>query len=221
MTVISNKDCGKKSTYLDLTGRKFAYLTVLERDLSKKNGTYWICMCDCGNIKSVRSDHLRKNLVKSCGCHNSKISSKNNSTHHDSKTRLYNIWCSMKGRCNNSNNDAYSNYGGRGIKVCDEWNDSFESFKEWANSSGYTDKLTIDRIDNDGNYCPENCKWSTYSEQANNRRSSNIIYIGLSKGTLSQWLKIYSMSHGVFYSRINAGWTVESAITTPVGRGAN
>ena len=221
MGVVSNKNYGKKSTYIDLTGMKFTYLTVLEKDLSKKNGTYWICMCDCGNIKSVRSDHLRKNLVKSCGCYNSKVSSENHSTHHNTRTRLYTIWSSMKGRCNNPNNDAYPNYGGRGIKVCDEWNDSYESFKNWADSSGYTEELTIDRIDNDGNYCPENCKWSTYSEQANNRRSSNVIYIGLSKGTLSQWLSVYGMPRGVFYSRINAGWSVESAITTPVGRGVN
>lgn len=172
----------------DLTGQKFGRLTVVGLADTETRKTYWICKCDCGNMKSVRSDSLLCGAIKSCGCLKRKQDEINLTKHHRHKmsgTRIYLEWSGMKSRCYNKNDTRYADWGGRGITVCEEWINSFEAFYNWAISHGYQDDLTIDRIDNDGNYCPDNCRWATRKEQARNRRSNVKIKIGNATKTLT------------------------------------
>lgn len=160
--------------YIDLTGQKFGRLTVVEhvKFVEGKKFSGWLCKCDCGNMTYQKSYQLRNNLVKSCGCyakertHNVHIAK----THGSSKSRLYITWRNMRVRCSYPKDKRYSEYGGRGITVCDDWKNSFEAFKKWALANGYSDELTIDRIDANGNYCPDNCRFITRAENNKNRR---------------------------------------------------
>ena len=153
--------------FKDLTGLRFGRLTVLERATNnKRNGICYLCICDCGRKKIVDVCHLRNGLTTSCGCFHKERARKANTTHSGSKTRLYQTWCNMKARCYRQGSTDYRRYGGRGITICDEWRDNFAAFQEWALSHGYDDNLTIDRIDVDKGYCPENCQWLSRSENS-------------------------------------------------------
>lgn len=156
---------------IDITGNKYNMLTVLRYDHSSddKGRSYWLCKCDCGNEKVILSDSLKNGNTKSCGC----LKKQNNQTNGLWNTRIYNIWRNMKGRCYNPKSyKNYKHYGGRGIKVCDEWLNDFKSFYNWSITHGYRDDLTIDRIDVNGNYEPSNCRWITMQEQNRNKRSN-------------------------------------------------
>lgn len=165
----------------DLTGQKFGRLTALYTVPNNSHRTRWHCVCDCGNTKDVLQQNLRNGHVKSCGCLHTernikKItaynSSMNREAHNETKTRLYHIWVNIKSRCFNKTLSSYKNYGGRGITICQEWKESFISFKNWALSNGYSDSLSIDRIDVNGNYSPYNCRWVTNSIQQFNKRKT-------------------------------------------------
>ena len=161
---------------LDLTNQIFGRLTVIERAANSKCGhVQWLCKCECGNTIITETGSLRQGHTKSCGCLQKDTIGSMRATHGLSRTRIYKVWQDMKARCYNKNNKFYLAYGARGISVCDEWRNSFESFNEWANKSGYSDALTLDRLDVNGNYCPENCKWSDIYEQANNRRTTHLV----------------------------------------------
>lgn len=156
---------------IDLTGQRFGRLTVIERVGTSKNGNaLWDCKCDCGNTAVVRGASLKNGITRSCGCLIAESTKNRNTTHCLSKTRLYRIWANMKDRCLNSNTREYPYYGGRGITVCDEWKNDFQAFYNWAMANSYQDHLSIDRIDNDKGYTPDNCRWATHSEQMYNRR---------------------------------------------------
>ena len=156
----------KKGGFKDITGQKFGRLTALHRlHNTKGRMSKWLCVCECGNFVEVRLNSLTSGLTKSCGC----LKKDNHYVKHSKKnTRLYRTWKSMKSRCYNNHVDRYPNYGGRGIKVCDEWLNDFMSFYNWAMANGYDDKLTIDRINVDGNYEPNNCRWVDMKQQLRN-----------------------------------------------------
>lgn len=154
---------------IDMIGKKYGRLTVVEFDRLQNHKTYWKCVCDCGLVVVLPGNSLRSGNTSSCGClrrETAAAQGKANTKHgnsRDNRTRLYSIWCGMRQRCNNPNHHARALYGGKGVRVCDEWND-YSVFKAWAESHGYADNLSIDRIDSNGNYEPSNCRWITLSE---------------------------------------------------------
>ena len=188
----------------DLTGQRFGRLLVIGLDDRDTRKTYFYCKCDCGNIKSIRSDSLLCGAIRSCGCmkqEQDKVNLTANHKHKMSHTRLYEIWQGMKARCYNPNNSRYFDYGGRGITVCDEWREDFCEFSRWATESGYDKSLTIDRIDNNGNYSPENCRWADMKTQCRNRRSNINITIGNATKTLAEWCEIFDVPYHVIRGR--------------------
>ena len=197
-----------------LIGKHIGLLTILS--IQRKSGrTLCDCMCDCGNRHIVRKDHLLSGKIVSCGCYQNAIRGKSSVTHGMSQTRLYKIWKGMINRCRY---DVFTNYKGRGITVCDEWQ-SFETFYEWAMTHGYRDDLSIDRIDNNGDYSPLNCRWANRKEQALNRRSNAFITCNGVTRHISEWDKdIGAAKSGRVRTRLNAGWSVEKAVTIPVVR---
>lgn len=167
----------QKPKYRDITGQKFGRLTALYHAGSAKDkSALWMCKCDCGNEKVVTSTALLSGKTSSCGCLKREVAKDNSFKHGETKTRLYREWQAMKERCYRKTHQYYNRYGGRGISVCDEWKCDYLAFKKWAIENGYSDNLSLDRIDNDGNYCPENCRWATWEEQANNRSNNVVVF---------------------------------------------
>lgn len=199
------------SKRLDLTGQRFGRWLVL----SYAGGSKWACRCDCGTEKAVHGSSLRRGISNGCiKCH---PAIGNRRTHGEKRTRLYTIWSRMIGRCENSNDEGFPRYGGRGIRVCAEWRQSFEAFRDWALASGYTDRLTIDRRENDGDYEPGNCRWATYTEQNRNRRDNKpIVYQGETV-LISELAERHGLPADVVKNRIRRyGWPIEKALSTPV-----
>lgn len=189
--------------YNNLVGMKFGKYTVIA-ETDKRYPTKFVCVCECGATHEVRSGDLMNG--SSTGC-KSCISR----THGMTKTRIHKTWADMKGRCSNPNHSSFPRYGGRGISVCDEWIESFEKFRDWAYENGYSEKLTIDRIDNNGNYEPSNCRWATMSMQNKNREYALHEINGISK-TFPQWCEFTGLKYAKVYQRIHtSGKSMEEA----------
>lgn len=194
---------------LMLEGMRFGHVVAQEYLGNSK----WLCLCDCGNTAIGTVKHLLDGGRRSCG--KCKYRYANYGTHKESKTRLWRIWDDMKTRCNNPNARNYKNYGQRGIKICPEWSD-FSEFRSWAYNNGYSDGLSIDRIDVDKDYCPGNCRWATMKEQGNNKRNNNYLTFNGETKTIMQWSEEKHMLWATLKGRLKAGWSIEAALNTPV-----
>lgn len=202
---------------------KFGRLTVIEKAEPhvSKGGVHkgqWLCECDCGNIVKVITSNLIAGNSTSCGCYNNEQIKIRSVTHGQRHTKLYGVWSNIKLRCYSETNKSYLNYGARGIKMCDEWRDSFESFSIWAYEHGYNpdasySECTLDRIDVNGMYCPENCRWATAKEQSNNRTNTLYLTVNNETHTISEWSDITGIKYHTIFARINKlGWEPERAL---------
>ena len=219
VTNCGDKNCKfKRTNLIDLTGQRFGKLVVLRKadDTEKLTGqsSSWVCKCDCGNTTVVRSIFLRNGETKSCGCAKSSLNG-------GSKSPLYSRWRSMIRRCESSKDNGYKDYGGRGISVCNDWH-NFDIFEKWAYENGYsksenTYDCTLDRIDVDGNYCPENCRWIGMKGQCNNRRSNHYIELNGIIHTLKEWAEIYNIDYRTVKGRLHRGWSEYESLTIPSG----
>lgn len=203
---------------IDLTGQYFGYWKVIERFANTEGRcTKWLCECKCGTRKVVNGATLRNGTSKSCGCMRTELLIGRVRTHGKRKTRFYRIWAQMIQRTTNKNQKDYDYYGERGIAVCKEWRESFDTFEQWAKENGYAENLTIDRKDNNKGYEPGNCHWVTMKEQSRNtRRTHYLTYNGQTK-PLTDWADEMQIPRFVLDTRINKlGWSVEKALTTKV-----
>lgn len=214
--------CWMRKSGKDLTGRKFGRLTAIRRvekpDGAKTRGPYWECLCDCLALVVVAASCLVGGSTQSCGCLRRELNiqkAQRNIRHGMSHTKIYHVWWSMMQRCYNPNHPSYAHYGGRGIAVCGKWH-SLESFYE---DMGHPPRgLSIERIDNNGNYCPENCKWGTNEEQNNNRSISHFVEYNGEKLTLSQCSRKFGINKHTLRGRLERGWSAERALTEPARR---
>jgi len=209
------------SKLVDLTGQKFGRLTVLYRIKNNYNNCHakWHCQCSCGKEINFNSDKLKSGHTKSCGCLKLEFQKNGgaNKTHGVSKTRLYAIWAGMITRCSNPNRaKAKKDYQDRGITVCTEWH-KFEAFQEWALANGYAEKLSIERINNNKGYSPDNCKWADAKTQANNRTTfCKYFTFNGETLTISQWADKIGIKYSTLYQRLLNGWAINKALYTPV-----
>lgn len=196
----------------DLTNKHFNNLWVVSRSHFKGTGkkpvVFYNCICKCGNAALVRGRNLISGHTKSCGCLHTKHGFSN-------KERLYQTWKNMRRRCNDPRNKRYKNYGGRGIKVCSEWND-YMNFRNWAYSNGYNDSLTIDRINHDGNYEPQNCRWVDFKIQANNMTINKLIKYQGKIFTLSQFAEYLNLPYKALQHRLARHWSIDRIVNTPL-----
>lgn len=204
---IDKRSVRSKDTYYykDLAGKRFGQLTVIERCGTNNSGNVlWKCRCDCGNEKIVAGGKLTSGRATNCGCQTTEIKRRKASKHGitaGGKPRIFNVWNGMKARCYNVNNVSFKNYGARGIRVCSEWL-VFENFYKWAMNNGYSDNLELDRIDVNGNYCPENCRFVTRKVNANNKRNNHFIEIDGEIKTFSEWIEILGLCKSTAYRKL-------------------
>jgi hypothetical protein len=204
---------------VNLTGRKFSRLTVLSLNVerSTKKRKFWNCVCECGNIKSIESENLKTGKTRSCGCLQKEMKSKPRphlKIYSYEEYPLRHIWKLMMRRCYNSTDPTHRYYGARGIKVCERWHDYWQ-FKEdmWPRPEG----LTLERIDNDGDYAPINCKWATVCEQTNNRRTSKKITMNGESKTIPDWCRVYNVTNvSAVRQRLDRGWDLYEALIKPI-----
>lgn len=194
-----------KSFRKNLTGLRFGRLTVLEFVPTEDRHSHWLCKCDCGNEKTIDAQKLLSFSTKSCGCWKIEKIVKHSTKHNGKGTRLYEIWKNMKQRCLNTHNPHYQDYGGRGIKMCNEWLGDFSTFRDWAFANGYSDDLSIDRIDNNGNYKPTNCRWTDRKNQCNNRRSNIFVVFNNKQITISEASQLTGIHKSTLKDRYRRG----------------
>ncbi len=200
-----------------MEGERFHNLTALHPDPSC--GTKWVFRCDCGVEKSISKSKVVSGQTVTCGSceYHSKHLAKAKTTHGGAYTRFYELYKGMIKRCYYEKAINYHQYGGRGIYVCDEWRHDFQAFREWSESHGWREGLTLDRIDNDGPYSPDNCRWVDEVVQGNNRSTNKILEFRGESKTASQWADKLGIPRKTLYERLRRGWSTEDALTRPVG----
>ena len=196
---------------IDLTSQTFGKLKVLKRAENRDKRVFWLCKCECGNIKEVSAYNLKSGKIKSCGC----LKNYGNLKHGLSKSHLYKTWQKMKNRCYNKNNKDYKYCGAVGIKVCKEWINDFQNFYDWAKNNGYKQDLFIDRIDKSKNYEPSNCRFVTRYEQSRNKSSNKYITFNGKTMTVTDWSLSLGLGIDTVARRLREGWSVERALTEP------
>jgi hypothetical protein len=193
--------------FIDLTGKKFNKLTVIEFIGRKNNHSLFKCKCDCGNESIVYSNNLIRNHTTSCGCFNIYSTINRSTTHNLRKHPLYVSWIGMRNRCYYEKHNRFKNYGGKGIKVFENWKNDFLEFYNWAVNNGWEKGLSIDRIDNNLDYCPTNCKFSTSKEQSRNRTSNIKITVDGETKILIEWAESKNIHYETLRKRLKKGWT--------------
>lgn len=201
---------------VDIIGKRFGRLFVVDFDHADGYRKYYQCICDCGNMKVVLKGNLLAGRTTSCGCYQKERASEASSLPPHYR-RLRSIFRGMKSRCYDEKCSGYKRYGGRGISICDEWLNNIDSFCKWALDNGYEDGLSIDRIDNDGDYCPSNCRWATPSIQMSNYSRNVLIEYNGEKKTMSQWAEEYGIRLTTLHNRLRyLGWSIDKALNEPV-----
>lgn len=207
------------SIFHDLTGQKFGRLNVIGLSGRKNRKSVWLCECECGNRINTYGYNLINGHSQSCGClriEKSYENGKRSAKHGKRQTRIYRIWQDMKARCYNSKMPNYHNYGEKGIFVCDEWKNNFQSFYEWSIKNGYAENLSIDRKDNSKSYSPDNCRWATAKEQSNNTSRTVLITYNGKTQSMKQWAEELNMNYGKLRTRIKKlNWSIEKSFSTP------
>lgn len=188
---------------IDLVGKRFGKLVVIKPIITENKNRAWECVCDCGNTKVILGCNLTGGKSNSCGCARVDSMKKIMTTHGGSGTKLYSIFKGMFQRCYNEKNPAYHYYGGKGVKICSEWKDNFSNFREWSLLNGYNETNTIDRINPNGDYCPENCRWVSMQVQQNNKLNSAFLIIDGEKLTVSEWAEKNKTNKATLYSKIH------------------
>lgn len=205
---------------VDISGKRFGRLVAQHRVGNETDGSRWLFLCDCGDTKVIRSKDVRRGATSSCGCISSENTTARNTKHGHARRGQCSpeliTWVGMISRCEHRNNTAYANYGGRGIAVCDRWRESFANFLE--DMGKRPAGMSIDRIDNDAGYSPENCRWATATEQARNKRTTLMLEHNGQTLPLATWAERSGINYGVLARRISLGWTPERVITQPARR---
>lgn len=207
---------------IDETGKRFNRLVVVKYIGQKRYGgepkRMWLCKCDCGNTIITAITPLKQGRTKSCGCYANEMQHSIGRKHGMSNSRIFSIWANMLSRCTNPNSTHFKRYGGRGITVCDEWlgEEGSVNFINWALNNGYSDELTIDRINNDKGYSPDNCRWVTNKVQQRNKSTNKLLTLDGKTLCVSEWSEITGISTNTINQRLNRGWSVVDALTTPV-----
>jgi hypothetical protein len=191
-------------------GHTFGRLTVISRANNIGKQTAWNCLCVCGNTKVVMSAHLHSGNTASCGCFRKEVATTHGMTH----TKTFRTWTHMRDRCYNKSDKRYNCYGGRGISVCDRWLDSFENF--FTDMGEAPKNMSIDRINVNGNYCPENCRWATSEQQGNNTRTNHFLELGKERLTIAQWSRKTGIGTATIIKRIALGWPINDVLCKPV-----
>lgn len=197
--------------FKDLTGKKNGRLTVIESFRNDKKQLFWKCQCECGLETNVIHGNIFNGATKSCGCLRAEASQKHGGT----GTKLYARWLSIKDRILNPKNARFESYGGRGIKMCERWLNSFEAFRDDMGPT-YQEGLAIDRIDNDGDYCPENCRWANRFQQQSNMRNSRFLEFNGKRLIISEWARVTGLKRGTIMGRLNRGWPMEMVLAPEI-----
>lgn len=196
---------------IDLSGKKYNRLTVIKFDYRKGTDYFWICRCECGNVKSIKSNAFKSGGTKSCGCYSIEVRKLIGTTHGEANnSKEYRTWLAIKRRCLDKNDNRYNDYGGRGIQICEEWAYSYQNFLLGVGRAP-SKEHSIDRIDVNGHYEPGNCRWATRIEQQNNMRSNRIITHDGESKTLAQWCRHLGLRYGTVSTRIKRGWEIKRA----------